>query len=766
MIVLLLGHVENDEEAYHYALLQEPEKFLGPKYTTPKGYSKKEKVYFCFNCFNYFHREVTYKEHVAWCHLKSGQNHVYPDKGEFLKFEAHEKSNEVGYCVFYDFETRQVKPEKRCSCSNEAIQMTKELKEKVSSDDKDIEIKQAVGELLNDHDSKLSNRDVENAAIDKFMEMQDENDKIDPPHREHHRRITKKRKGEKQKDGDEKKKVRRITACSHKSAILTHQQAISYGLIMVNRSGKVVEEICYHGDDAVEHFIRSLLKLEKKYLEKMECAEMVMTNEAKELIANATDCHICGDELGYDRVIDHDHITGKILGVSHNKCNLNRKEPKKIVTFAHNFSGYDSHLIVKELGKFSEDIHYMKAIPINTEKFKMIRINNIVMADSTAFLSDSLDKLVKTLSASNHKFPILSQWKNKQNEICLLTRKGVYPYSFATSLEKLEKTKCLPAKEEFFNELSDEHVSELDYDHAKNVFTQFKCKNMLDYTLLYNMTDVYLLAEVVFDFRKWVMNEFQLDICHYMSLPMLSKDVMLKTTGVKIGLISDPEMVHVLQENIRGGLSFIGTRYANVKGKTIGKKNVLLYLDANNLYGKAMSFPMPLNDFEWMSKSEIKNYDPLKDASEENGVGYILEVTMRYPSHLHLEHNSFPLAPVAKEITDEDLSPYSKDCLNILRSNGKSSKKNIKYSATKLTSTFEDRKNYLCHGLNLKFYLEQGMELLEIHRGIKFYQSDFIRPYVEMCSEKRAQATSKSESDRCKLMSNSLYGKVRLIFII
>ena len=272
---------------------------------------------------------------------------------------------------------------------------------------------------------------------------------------------------------------------------------------------------------------------------------------------------------------------------------------------------------------------------------------------------------------------------------------------------------------------------------------------MIDYTLLYLRTDVYLLAEAVTNLRDMVYDEFKLDICHYLSLPMLSKDLMLKMTNAEIDLITDPEMSNLVQRNIRGGLSYINCRLAAERdGFT------LVYLDANNLYGKAMTFPLPLRDFRWMKRKEI---DEMKDKWSElihdrDGDGYILEVTLKYPEKLHLSHNSYPLAPEHVTIDESMLSPYAKESLR--KTTGKT-----KHRSDKLTATFQTRERYLVHGLNLKLYLEQGLELVEIHRGIKFHQEAFVKPYIELCSKKRAEAVTKSMKDLYKLLCNSLYGK-------
>jgi len=405
---------------------------------------------------------------------------------------------------------------------------------------------------------------------------------------------------------------------------------------------------------------------------------------------------------------------------------------------------------VKEFSKKTDRFRSpLKALPINNQKFRTLEVNNLLFIDSCAFLSDALSKLTDTLKASNHEFGILSQWEKNPQRRELLTRKGIYPYSFATSLKRLNQTECLPDIEHFYSDLAQEECSVEDYSYAQSMFKEFECKNMMDYTLLYLRTDVYLLAEAVMNLRSMVYDEFKLDICNYLSLPMLSKDLMLKMTGVEIELISDPEMSNLLQHNIRGGVSYINNRLVTQRSGFS-----IVYLDANNLYGKAMTFPLPLSDFKWMDQSELQNLrENWKDMiHDQDGTGYILEVSLRYPKKLHIPHNSFPLAPEHLEIDEFMLSPYASKCLNKLT-------KKKRHNSKKLTATFYDRERYIVHGLNLKLYLEQGLQLLKIHRGISFYQEAFVKPYIDLCSKKRAMAATKSLKDLYKLLCNSLYGK-------
>lgn len=276
------------------------------------------------------------------------------------------------------------------------------------------------------------------------------------------------------------------------------------------------------------------------------------------------------------------------LGAAHNICNLRRSEQEKIVGFAHNFSGYDSHLLVKAIDDYQKVTGKklkLNAIPLNQEKFKMLKINDCVLLDSLAFLNSSLDKLVDTLKSSNHDFPILRQWIKDDCQRELMLRKGVYPYEYVTSLEKVRNTVQLPSKNSFFSLLQNKGIDQKEYDHAIRVWKEFGCQSLKDYTKLYVKSDCYQLAEAVFNLRGNIYDEFNIDLCHFLSLPMLSKDIMLKHTGVEMEVLSDLEMIQFFKSSIRGGLSFVNQRHFELSEaeKTLGEKMTLLYVDANNL---------------------------------------------------------------------------------------------------------------------------------------------------------------------------------------
>jgi hypothetical protein len=363
-----------------------------------------------------------------------------------------------------------------------------------------------------------------------------------------------------------------ISACTHRSLAVNEQKPITYSFLIIDSDNCVVYRKTYSGEDCVSHFLDELLAVEKELIDSL-CANvpMQMTLEEQQEFYQSEVCHICHKNFGNElSVRDHCHITGKYLGAAHNLCNLQRQEAKFIPMFAHNFTSYDSHFLMQHLKK-DPRIHKITALPLNTEKFRTIQMNSFHFIDSLSFLNASLAELVSDLVTEKKEkrepFSILDQMdlydNNSQQE--LLLRKGVFPYEYVTSFNTLLQTKNIPPKNQFYSKLTNCDISEQDHKHAQTVFDIFDCDNMKDYCELYCATDVGLLAEVMVQFRKTIYNIFGLDCCHYISLPQLAYDSMLKLTDVEIELMSDVDMVLFFERSIRGGVSFINQRHCKMK---------------------------------------------------------------------------------------------------------------------------------------------------------------------------------------------------------
>ena len=145
------------------------------------------------------------------------------------------------------------------------------------------------------------------------------------------------------------------------------------------------------------------------------------------------------------------------------------------------------------------------------------------------------------------------------------------------------------------------------------------------------------------------------------------------------------------------------------------RKTYIIYLDANNLYGWAMIQPLPYGSFRWL---EPKYY-----AEKVEGIGYIYEVELEYPDHLHDLHNDYPLSPEKICVSDDMLSDYC----NFIKKKFKISSGRVH----KLIPNLNDKGKYVLHERNLQKYLELGLRLKKVHRVLQFKEKPWLKPYID-----------------------------------
>ena len=373
----------------------------------------------------------------------------------------------------------------------------------------------------------------------------------------------------------------------------------------------------YRGKDCMKRFCKDLKEHAIKII---NCEKKVMTpltKEEEEDYNNQNVCHTCKKEFIDDKVRDHCHYTGKYRGAAHNTCNLRCKIPKNIPVIFHNGSKYDYHFIIKEFA--SEFEENFECLGENTEKYitfsvpikKRIEHKNIDITykikfiDSFRFMSTSLSKLVENLTDGVHNdkctncksnlcfvrtinetllFECIDCGKeykkgfNKElikrfsntYEFCdsdmdkflILLRKGVYPYEYMDGWDRFNE-KTLPNKKSFYSTLMIEDISASDYAHANNVFKKFNINNLGEYHDLYVRSDTLLLADIYENFKMYCLENYGLDPTHFISLSGLAWQACLKKTNVELELLTDYDMLLMIEEGITGGICHAVNRYAS-----------------------------------------------------------------------------------------------------------------------------------------------------------------------------------------------------------
>ena len=630
------------------------------------------KRYFCLNCFNSFNCEESLIKHKEYCYNNECVKISMPPQNTFLRFKNFRYSEKAPFAIYADFESL-IKPIDNCDPDPNHSYTKKYQKHEPISFCYYIK-------CFNDTLCKeIFNDDTRRKQLNSYIKTKPE----DP--------------------------------------------------------------------DAIDVFIK-WLEDDVKFLANIKPKKMVFTKEDEKQFNTASDCWICGEELGNDRVRDHCHYTGCYRGAAHNSCNLKYRKPESVPVFFHNLTGYDSHLFIKKLGS-SNNKENIKCIPNNEEKYitftKTIitgqytnkkgedkdKTFDIVFKDSLKFMSSSLGALVNNLPKNG--FKNISKYYTPE-EVELIKQKGFYPYEFMDTEEKFNDTNP-PPREAFYSKLSGRGITEKNYKHVWNVWYTFKMKTFKDYHKLYNETDVLLLADVFENFRNLCLKIYGLDPVYYFTAPGLAWDACLKMTNINLELLSEPNMLLMFEKGIRGGISIISNRYGEANNKYMGNRynknklnKYLMYLDANNLYGCAMSKKLPIHSFKWLTSGEMEKLFNNQVVQVWEKTPCILEVDLEYPENLHDLHNDYPFCPERVE------------CKN---------------GVEKLIPNLRNKTKYVIHYKNLIQCLKAGLKLKKIHRGIKFIESEWMKSYIEMNTNLRTKAKNNFEKDFFKLMNNSVFGK-------
>lgn len=235
------------------------------------------------------------------------------------------------------------------------------------------------------------------------------------------------------------------------------------------------------------------------------------------------------------------------------------------------------------------------------------------------------------------------------------------------------------------------------------------------------------------------MDNYELDPVHYCSVSGLAWDAMLKYTNIELELLTDEDMFLFIDGGSRGGINQCCNRYAKANNQYMGEfykekedSKYIMYYEANNLYGWAMTQPLPYGGFKWVENEALEKLET-KDIPYNSNIGYILEVDLEYPESIHDAHQDLLFC------AEHRAPPGSKQ--------------------KKLMTTLYDKQNYIIHYRPLKQALNNGLVLKKIHKVLQFDQKPWLKPFINFNTEKRKNTRNKFEERLFKLINNSVCGK-------
>lgn len=418
-------------------------------------------------------------------------------------------------------------------------------------------------------------------------------------------------------------------------------------------------------------------------------------------------CQICEHNIanGEYEIVGRNFINGR-SGSHHEECWAHMKNTMYV--FFHNFRGYDSHFLIKEI---VAQCKVLGLTATSMEKFNLITIESqsnplvkITFKDTFNFFTCSLAKCVS----------MIENWVYTPESD--RTSKGIFPYDWFDSYDKLNATSLPlgPWYNKLTNSIVDSRPAEKDWeDNGFTSFDQFHDK--------YMMIDVYQLCDAFEEFRRTCVDEFNTDPAHFQGAPSLTWYLGLCQNPQLFKIIKDVNVYMDIQNNIRGGVSQAMTKYCNVENK---EEESMFFLDVNSLYSKCMTYKMP---GKYLGKvTELpENWEEQFNANTDTTA--LLVVDLYYPEHLHDRDWAYPLAP-------------------------------HKYN-DRLCTTFKRKENYMVHAELLSFYLKRGLILEKFHYMYLFKQDYTLRDYVQGNIEKRRHTKSEVMKTLYKLLNNSLYGK-------
>ena len=238
-----------------------------------------------------------------------------------------------------------------------------------------------------------------------------------------------------------------------------------------------------------------------------------------------------------------------------------------------------------------------------------------------------------------------------------LNKKLAYPYQNFNSIDDYKKPVINLKKEDFFIKLKNDYPDDDQIERTKEIIQLFNIKVGEKLTKLNCKSDVILLADVFVKFVKVSKEEYGINPLYCVSLPGYTYQCALKYTDIKLQTLQDKDLILLIENNIRGGISSVmSDRYV----KSDENKKIL-DIDATNLYGRSMSQFLPYDEIEmWHGHPDLlmKWLEEILNTPELNEIGYFLEVDLKYPDNIKEKTERFPFCPENKKIDPDKYNDY------------------------------------------------------------------------------------------------------------
>lgn len=491
------------------------------------------------------------------------------------------------------------------------------------------------------------------------------------------------------------------------------------------------------------------------------------------------------------RVVDHCHKSGKVLGLAHASCNINRNKRRLIIpVLSHNGTAYDHNIVIRALheSRWGTSNTKIKLLAKNAEKIREIGLSVFRFRDSLEHLKGSLSSCTEQFLEGNHDYGILKQIVAAHFPLAaegahkLINGKLTFPFSIMNSRENLFNFELKNlAPKHFTSKLTGREGTLEDVNAMHGLASEFGLRSLKEVGKLYVLSDAALLAECFVAYARNVRSVFGLSPSNFISASSVVYNAYLYNSKERLPLLCDNQMYDFVRSSFSGGLAGCNDRKASSAFYTFDERTCPEYsehqkhivcLDWNCLYPTCSRYLLPAGGFEWMDEDSLKlmeahltrtsdpsvpdEYSLNGDEESDNTGKYscILEVDGHYPDCEDLHHRlgDFPPIFTRRTVHWDQLSPTTRKLYNDDPRTYAESERLI----ASLLPLRHERVN-----LDILYYaVSVGFVVTKIWAGLRFHQRPLLKKFMEKLCHLRKTAKTQLQAKIMKDFSNSLVGKL------